>query len=207
MAGDDLDPRPQRRVLVQHAQAQRGACGPFAKAPQPTGLHHPQWPGVTRIESVESVGVDLAQVAGRMHTAGQHRQNPSGTGRARHRQRVEQVLRTVRRQGRCRTHRRDQHHRLGRRQNALQQPGGLLQCVGTVGDHQACHLGAGQMVGHATREKLPDRRAHVLAVDLSHLLGLDRGAGQRRHQGQQIGQQIQQRALRGGVADAVGGIG
>jgi hypothetical protein len=116
----------------------------------------------------------LAHVPRRQHPAGEHDQHARSLCARRHRQRVAEVLRPVGLQRRGRAHGGRQHHGPGRRQQALQQPGRLLQRIGTVGDHDALHLGAREVVSQPLRQPLPAGVVHVLAVELRELLGLDR---------------------------------
>jgi hypothetical protein len=62
-------------------------------------------------------------------------------------------------------------HRLARLQHRLQEPGRLLQRIGPVGDDDAFDGAIRQPMGASQREFAPNGKTHVLAVDLSHLLG------------------------------------
>ena len=70
-------------------------------------------------------------------------------------------------------------------------------------DHEARYVGTRGVERHPLRQAQPDAGIHVLAVDLRDLLGLERGACQRRHRGEQrVGTE-----LRGDVADVVTRLG
>ena len=54
----------------------------------------------------------------------------------------------------------------------MQEKSGLLDRIGTVGNHHANDVAALQMVLDALRQVLPDRIVHVLAIHLCNLLCL-----------------------------------
>lgn len=56
----------------------------------------------------------------------------------------------------------------------MQEPGRFLQRIRAVGDDDATHLRIRQQHGAARRQRAPYANIHVLAVDLRHLLGLQR---------------------------------
>jgi repressor LexA len=115
----------------------------------------------------------------------QHAHAPRARVR-RHADRVLEVLRAVGARRSGWPHRAGQHHRLVRRQHGLQEEGGLLHGVGAVRDDDAVHVGLGQPVGAALRERQPDGEVHVLAVDLGDLFGLQLQPLQRRQGAQQV---------------------
>ncbi len=86
-----------------------------------------------------------------------------------------------------RTHRAGQRDGLGRCQHGLQEERGLLDRVGAVRDHHAHHIGLRQPVRAALRQPAPDVDAHVLAVDLRHLLGHELDALRHRDAPEQVG--------------------
>ena len=86
--------------------------------------------------------------------------------------RIGEIARPVGVARRRRTHRRRQHDRLGRSDDAGEEIGRLLERVGAVGDDDAAHLRPREMARDRLGEPAPDREVHVLAVDLRHLLAL-----------------------------------
>jgi hypothetical protein len=62
------------------------------------------------------------------------------------------------------------------RQHTVQEVSRFLQRVGAVRDDDARHVVAQEVMRHAVGEIAPDGEAHVLAVDLRHLLGVQRKA-------------------------------
>ena len=199
VAVHDLDLRPRGRVGGQMLQADRRPLRPRPVLPNHAFFDVRQYAGIARAERVEPVGVDLAHVVCAMHRARQHRHHAVRTGVLRHAHGVEQVLRPVGLRTGGRAHGGRQHHRLGGCEHALQEPRGLFERVGAVGDDDARHLGARQVVGHALSQCQPHRMRHVLAVDLRHLFGFERPAGERRDRRHQRGHAD----LRGGIADVV----
>jgi hypothetical protein len=56
-------------------------------------------------------------------------------------------------------------------QHRLQEPRGLFQRVGAVGDNNAAHVGVGESAGTTLCKRAPHTELHVLAVQLRNLLG------------------------------------
>jgi len=117
---------------------------------------------------------------------------------------IAQILRTIglRRTGRA--HGSRQHHRLVRCQHPMQQVGGFLERVGAVRDDHTADVRPSDVRGHSLGEPTPHRVAHVLAVDLRDLLGIEHQAlldpaPQPRHRIDQL----RDPQLSGGVADVV----
>ena len=65
-----------------------------------------------------------------------------------------------------------------------------------MGDHKATYIRLLQMVADAQGQALPDFKAHVLAVNLRHLLGHRQGTVKQISQARHTVQQIANRNLR-----------
>ena len=141
-----------------------------------------QHTGIAAGKGIHPIGLHLVHIARGMHMAGRHCKHAAGTRIQQHRNRVRQILRTIRQARRGRAHGAGQHHRFARLlrtqhprrrghiQHALQEPGSLFQRIGAVRDHQSLHIVLRQPVRAAQGQSLPQRVVHVLAVDLGHLL-------------------------------------
>ena len=117
--------------------------------------------------------------------------------------RIDDVLRAVGTEGRRRAHRASENHRLGRRQNLLQEERRLLDGVGAVRHDDPGDIVLCKPVGAARREVAPDRERHVLAVHLRDLLAFDRHVAQSRD----AREQLRNANLRRRVAQGVTGLG
>ncbi|MCY1365044.1 hypothetical protein D9M69_518750 [compost metagenome] len=176
---------------------------PRTNAPHFALFHIADRPRVARREGIEAVGVHLLHIEAAVDRARAHHRHTVRVRRRSHSERVAHVLRTVGRQGRGRTHRAGQHHRLGRREHGVQEEGGLFQRVGAVGDHDAGHVRLRQPVCAARGQLAPGVGVHVLAVELRDLLRHQRHAGRRLD----AAQQVRHAHLSGGVADVVAAAG
>jgi len=109
--------------------------------------------------------------------------------RARHGHGVEQILRAVGKRRRRGPHGTGQHHGLVRCQHLVQKPRSFFERVRAVRNHHTAHQRVSQQLGAAQRQAAPGLQVHVLAVELSDLLRLQRAArrlSQARHRGQQL---------------------
>jgi hypothetical protein len=134
-------------------------------------------PGVARAERVESLRVDLANVARPVDDAGDDRDDAARAGGDRDDARVAKIASAVGVARRRRPHRRGQHDGLGRCDDTVEKERRLLERVAPVRDHDADDLGAGEVTLDGDGESAPGREVHVLAVELGDLLALDRDRG------------------------------
>ena len=121
-----------------------------------------------------------------------------------HRQCIAQVSRSIRHGRRGWAHGAGHHHRFGAAQHLLQEPPGLFERVGTVGDDDATHLGPRQPMLAAPSQQLPGGMVHVLAVELSNLLTQQTVPLQKRLQSRHSRQQRLNAKLRSGVLGKFG---
>ena len=103
----------------------------------------------------------------------------------RHRHRVVEVERAVRRQRRGRAHRGGQHDRLPRLDDEVQEVGRLLDRVGAVRDDDAGDVGHRDQLVDAAGELEPHLVVHVLRADVRDLLAAQVGELLRLRDGRQ----------------------
>ena len=117
---------------------------------------------------------------------------------------IHHVLRAIGRQRGGRTHGAGKYHRLGRLACRLQKISRLLQRVGAVRDDNALDIVIRKKMADAGRELRPHVKAHVLAVDLTHLFTDDQAASGQSRNGCK---QLVNSHLCSRVANVVSGMG
>ena len=204
VAGDDLDPAARR--LASPARARPSASPAGQSRRRAAGLPRPRRAARRRPSRRHRGGrcAPCARRSAECTVPASTAITPRAPGSRATRHRIEQVLRAVAQQRGGRAHRRRQHHRLGRRQHALQQVGGLLQRVGAVGDHDAGHLGARQVVRHARGQRGARSRSSMSLLSSCATCSVSSatlGAAPARRS-----TSSRHAELRGGVADVVAGV-
>jgi len=131
--------------------------------------------------------VRLAHVVAGVNGAGQTGDCAARSGPCREAYRIEQILGAVGGERTGRPHGCRQHHRFGGREHAVKEVSRFFQRVGAVRDDDARHVVAREVIRHAKGKIAPDHEAHILAVDLGHLFGVQVEGLQRRNCRQQIG--------------------
>ena len=163
-------------------------------------IHTAQRPIPGAGEGPHPLGGHFADMARWMDLAIHHHQHAVATGfrTQSHLHRLEQIERTIGTEGRGRSHRPHQNHRPGIINEQLQQPGGLLQGVGAMGDHHTRQLGVRREDStNARHQRSPMLKQQFGAVDIGHLLDADR------RQVLQLGDRRQQRVSRHGTGGVV----